>query len=202
MSRILTIGHSTHDTSAFLRLLQQHHVTAVADVRSIPLSRHTPQFNRGAIEHDLDATGIKYVFMGEQLGARTNDLTCYANGRVQYERLSRTPEFSTSIKRLLTGAQSERIAIMCAEAEPLECHRTVLIAQVLAERGVGIDHIHRNGSVESHAMAMERLMARFGLHQAALFHSWGELLKEALSRQEHRIAYVNHQLDAGSTSRQ
>ena len=94
----------------------------------------------------------------------------------------------------------EQIAIMCSEAEPLECHRTVLIAQVLADRGVAIDHIHRDGRVESHGMAMHRLMARFGLHQADLFHSPAELLREALIRQEHRIAYVNPELCADDTA--
>jgi hypothetical protein len=94
----------------------------------------------------------------------------------------------------------EQIAIMCSEAEPLECHRTVLIAQVLADRGVAIDHIHRDGRVESHGMAMHRLMARFGLCQADLFHSPAEFLREALIRQEHRIAYVNPELCADDTA--
>jgi uncharacterized protein (DUF488 family) len=89
---------------------------------------------------------------------------------------------------------------MCAEAEPLECHRTVLVARVLAERGVAIDHIHRDGHLECHPKAMQRLMIRFGLHQADLFHSQTELLKEALNRQEHRIAYVNPELCADGTS--
>lgn len=126
--------------------------------------------------------------------------TCYVNGKVQYERLSQTYEFDRGIERLLEGTRTEQIAIMCSEAEPLECHRTVLIAQVLADRGVAIDHIHRDGRVESHGMAMHRLMARFGLRQADLFHSPAELLREALIRQEHRIAYVNPELCADDTA--
>ena len=199
-NNVFTIGHSTHDTSTLLSLLRRNFVTAVADVRSVPMSRHTPQFNQNAIEGSLHAAGIRYVFLGKQLGARTDDPTCYVNGKVQYERLSQTYEFDRGIERLLEGTRTEQVAIMCSEAEPLECHRTVLIAQVLADRGVAIDHIHRDGRVESHGMAMHRLMARFGLRQADLFHSPAELLREALIRQEHRIAYVNPELCADDTA--
>jgi uncharacterized protein (DUF488 family) len=190
---MLTIGHSTHSFSIFLSLLRQHRITAVADVRSMPVSRFTPQFNRDPVKHSLNDVGIKYVFLGKELGARTNDATCYVDGRVQYSRLAQTPEFVSGIERLLKGAQTERIAIMCTEQEPLDCHRTVLIARVVAEHGVVIDHVHGDGYIESHALAMQRLMAKFGLDEADLFHTSTERLEEALSRQEHRIAYFNEE---------
>ncbi|WP_372515753.1 DUF488 domain-containing protein [Mycobacterium conspicuum] len=197
LNKVLTIGHSTHDIATFCRLLRQSGVTAVADVRSVPVSRFAPHFNRDALNRSLAEAGIKYVFMGKQLGARTDDTDCYVDGRVQYDRLSQTPEFNCGIERLLDGMQREGIAIMCAEREPLDCHRTVLVARVLAERGIRIDHIHADGHIESHAMAMQRLMAKFGLAEADLFHSRAELLEEALIRQEHRIAYVNESLRVG-----
>jgi uncharacterized protein (DUF488 family) len=198
--RLFTIGHSTHEISTFLDLLAQHHVTAVADVRSVPSSRHRPHFNRRAIERSLDAAGIKYVFLGRELGARSDDPTCYVGGRVQYDRLARTPEFKSGIERLLKGAREQRIAIMCAEAEPLQCHRTVLVARVLQAHGAAIGHIHRDGRVERHETAMNRLMCLYGLNQADLFHSAAELLTEALSRQENRIAYVKPELGADTTA--
>ncbi|MCV7079578.1 hypothetical protein AWC27_02260 [Mycobacterium szulgai] len=193
---MFTIGHSTHDSSTFLRLLQRNRVTAIADVRSVPMSRHNPQFNKQAIEGTLDAAGIRYVFLGTQLGARTNDPACYVDGQVQYQRLSHTSEFRNGIELLLRGIKVHRIAIMCSEAEPLDCHRTVLISQVLIHHGLTIEHIHRDGRTESHAMAMHRLMIRFGLHQADLFRSPAELLQEALTRQEQRIAYVQPEFGA------
>jgi uncharacterized protein (DUF488 family) len=199
LNALCTIGHSTHSVSRFLALLQLHGITAVADVRSAPISRFTPQFNRGVVERSLHDAGIKYVFLGRELGARTNDLACYVDGRVQYGRLAQTSEFAKGIERLLKGAQTERIAIMCAECEPLDCHRTVLIARVLTERGATVSHIHGDGHAESHGVAMRRLMARFGLDEADLFHSPTERLEEALSRQEHRIAYVNEGLRADGT---
>jgi uncharacterized protein (DUF488 family) len=200
LGTMLTIGHSTHEFSTVVRLLRQHGVTAVADVRSVPVSRFAPQFNRGSVERGLHKAGIKYVFLGKKLGARTQDPTCYVDGRVQYDRLAQTPEFTSGIERLVTGAQTERIAVMCTEGEPLDCHRTVLIARVLTEHSVAIDHIHGDGRIESHTSAMERLMISFGLAEADLFRTPAERLEEALSRQEQRIAYVNEELRTDRTA--
>lgn len=196
-SNMFTIGHSTHSSSIFLSLLRRYGVTAVADVRSIPASRFAPQFNQIAVKRGLCDADIKYVFLGKELGARTNDVTCYIDGQVQYDRLAQTAEFASGIERLLKGAQTERIAIMCTEQEPLDCHRTILIARVVAECGVAIDHVHGDGHIESHSLAMRRLMARFGLDQADLFRTQTERLEEALSRQEKRIAYFNEELNVG-----
>ncbi|MEU5077784.1 MULTISPECIES: DUF488 domain-containing protein [Streptomyces] len=188
---MMTIGHSTHDFATFIELLQKNQITAVADVRSTPASQFAPQFNRRTLEPGLHESDIKYVFLGEELGARTKDPTCYVDGRVQYSRLAQTRAFASGIERLTKGALRERIAIMCTEGEPLNCHRTVLISRVLVQRGVTIHHIHGDGRVESHDSAMERLMAKFGLADPELFRTPAERLDEALSRQEDRIAYVN-----------
>ncbi|GGL57849.1 DUF488 domain-containing protein [Planomonospora parontospora] len=188
---LFTIGHSTHSFSVFRDLLRRHGITAVADVRSIPVSRFAPQFNRDAINRSLCDAGIKYVFLGKELGARTNDPDCYIDGRVQYKRLARTAEFTNGIARLLKGAEIERIAIMCTEQEPLDCHRTILIARVISEYGAAVDHIHGDGHAESHALAMRRLMTKFGIEEDDLLYTPAERLEEALSRQERRIAYFN-----------
>jgi len=188
---ILTVGHSTHDLDHFLQLVTDQDVTAIADVRSVPASRFTPQFNRDALKRSLKKVGVKYVFLGKELGARSDDPNCYVNGQVQYGRLAQAPAFAEGIERLRKGMGSERIALMCAEQEPLECHRTVLVARVLSELGVRIVHIHGDGRLESHPDAMRRLMSIFGLDQDDLFHTRDELLGEALSRQEQRIAYVD-----------
>lgn len=199
-STMLTIGHSNHEFPTLVELLRQNGVTAVADVRSAPASRFTPQFNRAPLERGLHEAGIKYVFLGKELGARTTDTTCYVDGQVQYGRLAQTPAFISGIERVTKGVQTQRIAMLCAEGEPLDCHRTVLVSQVLTEHGVSVGHIHGDGHVESHAAAMERLMARFGLAEDELFRSPTERLKEALMRQEHRIAYVSDELRAGKAA--
>ncbi|WP_107706202.1 DUF488 domain-containing protein [Nocardioides allogilvus] len=197
MGEILTIGHSTHVIEHFLSLLSKHGATAVADVRSVPASRFTPQFNRDALKRSLADVDIKYVFLGKELGARSDDRSCYIEGQVQYDRLAQTVPFGEGIERLLNGATSERIAILCAEQEPLDCHRTVLVSRVLAERGASVAHIHGDGLLESHDVAMQRLMSGFGLDQDDLFHTREELLGEALARQEQRIAYVDKDLSLG-----
>ncbi|MFI1706690.1 DUF488 domain-containing protein [Streptomyces griseoruber] len=196
---VFTVGHSTHSSSGFLSLLQKHGITAVADVRSMPISRFAPQFNRYAVERTLSDVDIKYVFLGKELGARTEDLTCYVDGRVRYDLLARTSDFVSGIKRLRNGAQNERIAVMCTEQEPLDCHRCVLVARVLEGHGITVKHIHGDGHVENHASAMQRLMANFRLDQEDLFRTSAERLQEALDRQEQRIAYVNEELRIDGT---
>ena len=137
---VLTIGHSTHSIEAFVELLRQHGVTALVDVRSAPFSRFNPQFNRATLERDLKAQGIKYVFLGRELGARSDDPGCYDGGRVQYARLARTAGFQAGLGRVVEGAKLYRVALMCAEKEPLECHRTLLVARALVARDVAVEH--------------------------------------------------------------
>lgn len=195
-NNVYTIGHSTHSTEAFLALLRQHGVEALADVRSSPFSRFNPQFNREALEQFLKANGILYVFLGKELGARSEDRSCYLDGRVQYGRLARTPLFQSGLDRVLQGAAKYRLALMCAEKEPLECHRTLLVAKALVERGQAVQHIHADGHLETHETAMERLLDVTGLPKEDLFCSRGELLAEALARQEQQVAYVDEAQDA------
>jgi len=201
INSVLTIGHSTHSLEDFVALLQQHDVTALADVRSAPYSRLNPQFNREALEQSLIAHGIKYVFLGRELGARSNDRTCYENGRVQYARLTRTDLFRSGIDRVIRGANDYRIALMCAEREPLECHRTLLVALALADLGIVVQHILADGRLESQEATMERLVDVVGLPHQDLFRSRDELIAEALVRQEKRVAYVDEKLAADPASK-
>ena len=188
-SAIFTVGHSTHPIGEFIELLSRHEVSVVADVRSSPYSRYNPQFNREPLEDKLKATGIRYLFLGNEFGPRVDDPGCYANGRVKYARLAERPAFREGVKRVVKGVKTHRIALMCAEKEPLECHRTLLVAQALAVHGLRVDHIHADGGLEGHAQALERLPEMVGLPRHDLFLSKAEILTEALARQEERIAY-------------
>jgi uncharacterized protein (DUF488 family) len=193
---IFTIGHSTHSLEAFAELLRLHSVTVVADVRSAPFSRFNPQFNKDALKRSLKSHGIKYVFLGIELGARSTDPSCYENGRVQYARLARTEQFRGGLERVMRGSHTHRIALMCAEKEPLECHRTLLVARALAELNVAVDHILADGRLEPHEATMVRLLDLVGLSHEDLFRTKNELIAEALVRQEERVAYVNEKLAA------
>lgn len=192
--RIFTVGHSTHTQEEFEELLMRHEISAVVDVRSAPFSRFNPQFNRGVLDRNLKERGIAYVFLGRELGARSDDPGCYEDGRVQYARLAKTELFQRGIDRVLLRAETHRIALMCAEKEPLECHRTLLVARVLVEQGVDVEHILGDGSLESYEATMDRLLDLSGFPQEELFRTRDMMLAEALSRQEEKIAYVDKEL--------
>ncbi len=191
MKSILTVGHSTHPWTDFVSLLQRNNVTAIADVRSSPFSRYNPQFNRESLSGALAAANIEYVFLGRELGARSEDPACYENGKVQYDRLARTTLFQKGIERVLRGAEKYRVAIMCAEKEPLECHRTILVSRVLNKNGCKVGHILASGDVETHDAAMDRLLRLTGVPTEDLFRPREALVADALARQEAKIAFAN-----------
>ena len=190
---IYTIGHSTHEIENFVALLTRHRINAVADVRSIPYSRWQPQFNREDLTEALKAHSIAYVFLGKELGARSDDPECYEKGRVKYRLLAKTPLFRSGIERIRDGSSRRRIALMCAEKDPLECHRTILVARELAEAGADIAHVLAKGHVEPHSVAMKRLFEQLGLPEQDLFRTVEDLRDQAYAAQEQRIAYVDEE---------
>jgi uncharacterized protein (DUF488 family) len=187
---IFTIGHSTHSSATLIELLKAHDMTAVADVRSQPYSRMNPQFNRETFQVDLKGAGIRYVFLGQELGARTTDRGCFADGKVQYDRLARTPLFQEGLARIETGLRRHRIALLCAEKDPLTCHRTILVCRHLVARGIQAKHILGDGRLENHEEALLRLMSEVGIDHRDLFRSGEDLIAEAYAKRAQQIAYV------------
>lgn len=190
---IYTIGHSTHEIETFVALLKQHGIDAVADVRSVPYSRRQPQFNRRELTDGLKTHGIAYVFLGKELGARSDDPACYEAGRVKYRLLATTPSFRLGIQRIRDGNRRKNIALMCAEKDPLDCHRTILVARELIAAGVSVAHILSNGRVESHRASMGRLFKQLKLPQQDMFSTPKELEDQAYAAQERKIAYVDQE---------
>lgn len=187
---IYTIGHSDHPVERFVSLLERHRVDAVADVRSAPHSRWQPHFNRENLRRELRARGVGYVFLGRELGARSDDPGCYDElGRVSYRRLAATPLFQSGIRRLQRGSDRMTIALMCAEREPLECHRTILVARELEARGTPVVHILADGNTESHDETLARLADRVGVPDFDFFRTGEELRDEAYAKLERQIAY-------------
>ncbi|MGA8367930.1 MAG: DUF488 family protein [Candidatus Acidiferrales bacterium] len=192
MGKVLyTIGHSNQSLDAFVAALQAWGVTAVADVRSFPYSRTNPQFDREALRRGLKSSHIRYVFLGRELGARTEDASCYTNGRVDYERLAGTKLFQQGLDRIQHGIENHQIAIMCSEKEPLACHRTILIARHLVQRDFSIKHILRDAEIEYHDATMGRLLRILNLdtNVSDMFRSKPDLLEEAYRIQGRKIAY-------------
>lgn len=198
-SSVFTIGHSNHSIERFIELLAEHGIDTVVDVRSMPSSRLHPQFNRGVIKAALAASEIGYVFLGHELGARSNDRSCYEDGKVRYRRLAETDLFRGGLARVVEGSEDHRIAIMCAEREPLDCHRMLLVGRELAAEGVSVAHIHADGHTESHDEAEERLVAVLKLPPFDMFRSHEDVIDEAYAKQERKVAYVDPDLVAAAS---
>jgi uncharacterized protein (DUF488 family) len=186
---VFTIGHSNHPLDTFVALLSKHGVTAVADVRSAPYSRFAPQFNKANISATLKAGNIEYVFLGKELGARSEDPACYEDGRVCFERLAQTALFLSGIERVLRGAEDFTVALMCAEKDPIDCHRAILVARKLTELDVAVSHILADGTLESHLDFESRLLAAFRLPGGDMFRSRSDCVTEAYLLQAGRMAY-------------
>jgi uncharacterized protein (DUF488 family) len=188
---VFTIGHSNQTVEELLCLLQMHGIQVVADVRSRPYSRYSPQFDRETLKNSLKRTGIAYVFLGDELGARSDVPSCYENGKVRYDRLAQTDAFQNGLSRVEKGANEYRVCLICAEKEPVECHRTILVARQLEVRGIEVRHILSDGSIETQAEVLNRLMSALRLKQDQqnFFRSANDLVADAYRLQEARIAF-------------
>lgn len=190
---LFTIGHSSHAITRFVELVKMHHIDVLADVRSVPSSRFAPQFNRLTLQRSLKDHGIDYVFLGQELGARPGNSFCFIEGRVDFDRLASQPEFGHGLRRVREGMRQNRVALLCTEQDPLDCHRTILVSEVLYQEGISITHIRSDGSLEPHQDAITRLMGIRKLDQPDLFRDEPERRSEALRLQEHRIAYADRE---------
>ncbi len=186
---LLTIGHSTHPLPVFLDLLHRHRVRVVVDVRSHPASRFAPRFDRTALAGALAAAGIGYDFRGAALGARSADPSCYEDGRADYGRIAATAAFRRAGAEVAARAIDERTCLLCAERDPLSCHRTFLVGVRLRSVALPLAHIQPDGSLELHQRTEERLLAHHRLAGPDLLRSPEECLAEAYGRHERLLAY-------------
>ena len=203
MQAVFTIGHSNHSPEKFLELLASHNINALADVRSAPYSRYLPHFNQPVLQSYLPQAEIRYVFLGAELGARPADASCYVEGKALYEKIAVLDSFQQGLKRILKGAQNHRIALMCAEKDPITCHRAILVCQHLMPFNLEIAHIHSNGELEYHENLEERLLQIYHLEdqkdngQLSLFPTdlepkltRSERIRQVYQMQGDRIAFV------------
>ncbi|HKP97834.1 MAG TPA: DUF488 domain-containing protein [Fibrobacteria bacterium] len=188
-SVVYTVGHSTHSLERFIGLLKMHSITALCDVRSQPYSRVNPQFNRELLKEQLWSNKIAYVFLGKEFGARSEDPSCYVNGKVQYERIAQSASFKRGLERLIEGLKKYQIALMCAEKDPLSCHRSILVSKHVANLGVNVHHILEDGKIETQDDALFRLVKKLHLPDQDIFRSTSEIISEAYRIQGERIAH-------------
>lgn len=192
MNDLYTVGHSTQGFEPFLALLQKHGIQAVADVRSSPYSKMFPWFSKDEVKRRLSEHKIHYVFLGEELGARRDEPCCYVGARADYDLISKTPLFKKGLERIERGLNKMRISLMCAEKDPIDCHRTILVARH-AQAFTPVTHILIDGTLESHAELEGRLVSRMGRSDSDLFFSEEELLALAYKQRGEEIAYKRNQ---------
>jgi len=193
-NQLFTIGHSNLEIEVFLAVLAQHRVETLCDVRSRPASFRFPQFNREPLEAGLASARVRYEFFGETLGGRPADPRVYCeDGLVDYAALRRTPDFAAGIERALSLSRTSVIALMCAEEDPLQCHRFLMICPALLEQGISPVHIRRGGALESQSEAEDRLLVLHGFDDVtstSLFVAGREAaLRDALVLQSKDFAF-------------
>jgi uncharacterized protein (DUF488 family) len=189
MTGLYTVGHSNHAIEVFVGLLVPHRIDLVVDVRSQPHSRFNPQYNRERLSETLAGVGIEYLFLGAELGARASDPKCYVGDRADYTLIARTAAFARGIDRTASEALRRTVALLCAEKDPLDCHRAILVCPALAARGFAGRHLLADGSVEETADFERRLLASAKVHVTDLFDDPAARLAEAYRRRGLAIAY-------------
>jgi uncharacterized protein (DUF488 family) len=180
---IFTVGHSSLEPEEFLALLARAKVENVADVRSRPQSARFPQFSQAVLENILRGENIAYTFFGEELGGRPDDPAAYYDdGRVNYLARRRSYAFQSGLERLLQLSQEKTVALLCAEEDPLECHRFLMISPELVAAGLPPVHIRKDGGLESQETAENRLLAAHGFSGVAANTLFPEARAEALAK--------------------
>jgi uncharacterized protein (DUF488 family) len=186
---LFSIGHSNIPAERFIALLRSAGVSAVADVRSTPVSRRFPWFSAKNLAARLAQEGIAYSAYGDALGGRPRDPALFRDGIADYEAMAQRAEFQAGIGRLLSSAERSRVCLMCAEREPLDCHRCLLVTRTLAERGLAVGHILHDGTVEPHAATEQRLLTLSGPADDLFATGQNERLATAYRRRARAVAF-------------
>ena len=155
---IYTIGYGSRSIAELIEVLHQHEIVYLIDVRSAPYSRYKPEFSKAALANELEQKGIRYVFMGDTLGGRPDDETCYVNGKVDYEKVKTMEFYQRGIERLHAAfLQQQSVVLMCSEGKPEECHRCKLIGTTLTKDNIPVIHIDENGKQMTQEQIIDRL---------------------------------------------
>lgn len=193
MNPIFTIGYSGISQGRFISLLVDNACDVVCDVRSFPTSRYRPEFSRREFKFQLNASGLKYAFFGDALGARPQDRSCYQNGVAEYDLIAKSQAFQDALQRLARGADTSTPVLVCSEADPIECHRAILVGRHLRIARPDIRHIHSDGTVETHRELEERLINLYGTAPPPLLRTEEERvsgLECAYAKQGDAICYT------------
>lgn len=183
-----TIGHSNYTLEQFVQLLKTHGIAYLIDIRSAPYSKYTPQFNKESIQHELKKENVGYVYMGDRLGGRyTSPDLLFENGAVDFDKVRHTKVFIDAISRVIEGIKKgHKLALMCSEKQPFDCHRFALVSRDLSSKGVLVKHILENGELILNEDLEDKL-----LHKYKKGYQQNDLFKQSQSREETlRDAYI------------
>lgn len=189
MVEIFSIGHSNQEYTALASRLKAERITALADVRSSPFSRHYPQFNRPSLKASLAKDKIAYAFIGKELGGRPDRPTLFSHGVADYEKMSREASFRDGLERLETGARDFRIAMMCSERHPLDCHRCLLVGRALKLRGHIVRHLLPTENWIDQDDVEARLLEEAGNFHDDMFIPYEIRLNSAYRKRADRVAF-------------
>jgi uncharacterized protein (DUF488 family) len=187
---VYTIGSSIHTIDEFILLLNKYKIDAIADVRSVPYSQHTPQFNKEALINILKEKSIYYLDFSKEFGARRKENDAYTNNRVDFKKVIKMPEFLNGIERINNGiSKGYNIVLLCTEKNPLDCHRFSLVSRALINKlDINVDHILFNGGLSGHHDLEKELLHNLGLEDS-LFDNYGTLLESAYETLGKKVAY-------------
>lgn len=191
MKTIYTIGYATKDISELIAQLQQYEVGVVADIRSVPYSAAFKDYHQKALQAHLKKAGIRYVYLGKELGPRSKEDSHYdESNQVQFDRLMQSDLFLSGIERLKNGLEGDhRIALLCAEKDPAICHRSLLVSHYLVRHlDTEVQHISHSGELESQKELEIRLIDLQEL-QADMLTGTDDLLELAYQQQLKDYAY-------------
>ncbi|URZ07527.1 DUF488 domain-containing protein [Clostridium felsineum] len=194
---IYTIGHSTYNIDYFIELLKRNNINCIIDVRSTPYSKYGPQYNRETLKKTLNGIGIYYIFMGKEFGARRDNKELYAKeGYLDFEKTRFDQDFKDGVVRVKNGiGKGYRIAFMCTEKDPFDCHRCILVAREFKDMGLDVKNILSDGSFITQKDIETRLLQKYfpNRNQMTLFNlkntSEEKLLKDAYKLRNSEIGY-------------
>ncbi len=155
---LYTIGYGARTVDEFLALLKSNQIHYLVDVRSAPYSKFKPEFTKELLQHHVERAGLRYLFLGDSLGGQPKDLLCYTDGKVDYDKLRARPYFQAGLERLKNAvSQDHRLALMCSEGRPEQCHRSKLIGEALDQAGIAVCHIDEDGQLLTQQQVIDRL---------------------------------------------